>query len=71
MTDKYASYRTGKAKDMYVPGKCGKGYESERCINCIWIRRMPLGMLACGKGVVDAPTSEKILMLGPKWVKRE
>ncbi|MBA7503784.1 hypothetical protein ES706_02405 [subsurface metagenome] len=66
MEDKYAAYRTGKAKDLYKHGKCGQGYESERCVNCIRVMGLPLGMLACGKGMVDAPAGEKILMLGPK-----
>lgn len=66
MKDKYASYRTGKVRDLYTSGKCGQGYESERCINCIRVMGLPLGMLACGKGMVDAPAGKKILMLGPK-----
>lgn len=66
MVDKYAVYRTGKVKDLHKLGTCGQGYESERCINCKWVMGLLLGVLACGKGMIDAPKNQKVLVLGPK-----
>jgi len=64
--DKYKAFRTGKVKDYYhYKGReCGQGYEDDQCINCRWVMGLPLGMIACGKGLIDSKSPIKIL--GPK-----
>ena len=64
--DKYKAFRTGKVKDYYnFEGReCGQGYEDDQCVNCIWVMGLPLGMIACGKGLLNS--KDKVLWLGKK-----
>lgn len=48
--------------DLYEEGKCGQGYESDRCADCKWVLGKDLGLLACGKGMIDSKS--KIVILG-------
>jgi len=51
-------------KDLYKKGKCGQGYEDDRCVNCTWVMGLALGLIACGKGMLDSES--RIMMLGRK-----
>jgi len=61
--DKYKAFRTGKVKDYYhYKGRqCGQGFEDEQCVNCTRVMGLPLGMIACGKGLIDSKSPIKIL----------
>ena len=64
--DKYKSFRTDEVRDYYhhEGRECGQGFEDDKCVNCIWVMDLPLGLIACGKGLVDS--KERILWLGKK-----
>ena len=51
-------------EDLYEEGKCGQGYERDRCENCKWCMGQALGLLACGKGMIDSKS--KAMVLGPQ-----
>ncbi len=49
-------------KNKYRKGKCGQGYEDDRCVECKWIMGLDMGIMACGKGFEESG----IVMLGKK-----
>lgn len=46
-------------KDLYKKGKCGQGYESDKCLNCKYCMGLDIGLIACGKGF-----DKKVVILG-------
>lgn len=51
-------------KDLYIKGECGQGYEKNECSDCKWCMGKDLGVLACGKGLLDSKS--KMMLLGLK-----
>ena len=49
-------------EDLYIEGECGQGYESDKCSKCKWCMGKDLGLLACGKGMID--NKDKGVILG-------
>lgn len=49
-------------QNLYKKGKCGQGYEDDKCINCKWCGGLDLGFIACMKGL----KKKGIIWLGKK-----
>jgi len=64
--DRQKDFRTGKVRNYYHHKRreCGQGYEDLQCVNCIWVMGLALGLIACGKGLLDS--KNQLLLLGRK-----
>lgn len=50
----------------YKGRECGQGYEDDQCVDCKWVMGLRIGLIACGKGMLDAKEDQHIFMLGKK-----